>query len=143
MHSTSTTSAEPGVGSRIGNALLWVVQVVTASWFLLAALGKFTGAEPMRSIFDAIGYGDWFRYLVGALEAAGALALVVPPLCGIAAAGLSLLMVGAVVVQQTAMSGGVALPLVLLACTLVIAVGRRRSIVGFWVAVGAFKRARH
>ncbi|GAA4667487.1 hypothetical protein GCM10023214_71860 [Amycolatopsis dongchuanensis] len=50
-------------------------------------------------IFDEIGAGQWFRYLVGVLELAGAIGLVVPALTGLAALGLSALLVGATCTQ--------------------------------------------
>ncbi|MFD2350120.1 hypothetical protein ACFSTC_13410 [Nonomuraea ferruginea] len=46
---------------------------------LMAAMGKFTGAEPSVSTFEAIGWGDWFRYLVAVLEVAVAVCLLAPP----------------------------------------------------------------
>ncbi|MGP4028181.1 DoxX family protein [Actinomadura sp. 3N407] len=49
--------------------------------------------------FTEIGWGQWFRYATGAVEAAGAIALVIPRLAGLAAAGLIGLMGGAVLTQ--------------------------------------------
>ena len=49
----------------------------------------------MLQLFDAIGAGQGLRYVVGALELAGAIGVLVPRLCGLAAIGLALLMIGA------------------------------------------------
>jgi putative oxidoreductase len=79
---------------------LWVLQVLLAVFFVVAAaLPKLTGQEVAVQIFDQIGAGQWFRYLVGALELAGGIGLLVPRLAGLAALGLVGVMIGAVVTQ--------------------------------------------
>ena len=47
-----------------------------------------------------IGIGQWFRYLVGVLEIAGAVGVLIPRLSGLAALGLMCLMAGATVHQH-------------------------------------------
>ncbi|MFI6390668.1 DoxX family protein [Nonomuraea sp. NPDC050547] len=121
---------------------LWILQVVTAAAFLLAALGKFADAEPAASTFDAIGAGDWLRYLVGALEVAGVIGLLVPPLTGLAALAFAALMAGATLIQLLVMGGGAFLPLVLLALSLVIAWGRWSSTAKLWSALRSRKAHR-
>ncbi len=39
---------------------------------------KLAGNEQMVALFEAIGVGQWFRYLTGSLEVAGAILLVIP-----------------------------------------------------------------
>ncbi|WP_344472529.1 DoxX family protein [Nonomuraea monospora] len=114
---------------------MWVLQVVVAGFFVVAALGKFAGAEPSASTFAAIGFGDWFRVLVGVLEVAGAVALLVPRLAGVAGLALAGLMAGAVVTEAFVSGGGVVLPLVLLLLCLVVAWGRRKETKQVWSAV--------
>ena len=65
--------------------------------FLAAGGAKFLGAEMMVGTFDAIGVGQWFRYLTGAFEIAGALLLWVPGRAAYGAALLVVTMVGAVI----------------------------------------------
>ncbi|TYB57918.1 DoxX family protein [Nonomuraea sp. PA05] len=101
----------------------------------MAALGKFAGAEPSVSTFEAIGFGDWFRVLVGVLEVAGAVALLVPRLAGVAGLALAGLMAGAVVTEAFVSGGGVVLPLGLLVLCLVVAWGRRRETERLWSGV--------
>ncbi|MFI6291348.1 DoxX family protein [Nonomuraea sp. NPDC050790] len=122
---TTSTRTRSSIG-------LWILQVVTAAAFLMAALGKFAGAEPAASTFEAIGLGDWLRHLVGVLEVAGVIGLLVPPLTGLAALAFVALMIGATIVQVVVVGGGAFLPLVLLALCLVIAWGRRDSTVRLW-----------
>ncbi|MFG1942551.1 DoxX family protein [Nonomuraea sp. NPDC048826] len=121
---------------RLAGAGLWVLQVVAAGCFLLAALGKFAGAEPSVSTFEAIGWGDWFRQLVGVLEVAGAVALLVPALAGAAALALTGLMAGATLSEAFVSGGPVVVPLALLVVSGVIAWGRRERTAWLWEAVG-------
>lgn len=77
----------------------WVLVVALAVMFLLAALGKLTGAAtPM---FEAWGYPSWFAVLIGAAELAGAIGLLVPRTTRWAAVGLVLVMLGAVFTHVT------------------------------------------
>jgi len=71
----------------------WVLIGLVAVGFLLAALGKLTGAAaPM---FEGWGYPSWFATLIGVLELAGAIGLLVPKTTRYAVFGLTLLMLGA------------------------------------------------
>jgi putative oxidoreductase len=87
---------------------LWAGQGLLAAAFLLTGGGKLAGTERMVDLFDTIGAGQWFRYVVGALEVAGAIGLLVPRLAGLAALGLSGVMAGAVVTEL--LIGGTPLP---------------------------------
>jgi putative oxidoreductase len=115
-----------------GHVGLWILQIIAALMFLVAALGKFADVEPAASTFDAIGFGDWFRDLVGVLELAGLVALLIPRLTGLAALAFVGLMTGATVTELLIPSGGVALPFALLVVCGVIAWGRRESTTELW-----------
>ncbi|GAB3690957.1 DoxX family protein [Saccharopolyspora tripterygii] len=82
---------------RVGNALLWVLQVVLALVFVAAAVPKFLGDPTMVATFDAVGVGQWLRYVTGACEIAGAIGLLVPRVTAPAALGLVAVMVGATI----------------------------------------------
>ena len=72
----------------------WVLVVVFAVLFLLAAAGKLTGAAtPM---FEGWGYPAWFALLIGVAELAGAVGLLVPKTTRWAILGLAVVMLGAV-----------------------------------------------
>jgi putative oxidoreductase len=81
-------------GSAINNTL-WVAQIVLAAFFAFAAAPKLLGDPTAVANFKTIGFGQWFRYLTGACELAGAIGLVIPRLSGLAALGLVGLMLGA------------------------------------------------
>ncbi|GAA1530953.1 DoxX family protein [Kribbella lupini] len=126
MSTTMTTTRRP----RTGTVALWVVQVLLAGSFVLAALPKLTGDQVMVDMFALIGAGQWLRYAVGALELAGAVALLVPRLGGAAALGLSGLMAGAIVTNVAVLGVSAAVPATYLVLAGVIAWFRRDSIVG-------------
>ena len=78
---------------RIG---AWVLQGVVAAAFFAAGAAKLAGAAYMVQLFDQIGLGQWFRYLTGVVEVAGAVALIYPRLAPIGGLWLGGTMVGAV-----------------------------------------------
>ena len=53
---------------RASLAALWVTQVALAVLFLMAGGSKLAGVPAMVSMFDAIGVGQWFRYVTGVIE---------------------------------------------------------------------------
>jgi putative oxidoreductase len=56
----------------------WVLRVVLGLTFLAIGAAKLTGAAQTVQVFAAIGWGQWFRYLTGLLDVAGAVLLFVP-----------------------------------------------------------------
>jgi uncharacterized membrane protein YphA (DoxX/SURF4 family) len=123
----------PGIhnaGRRAANMTLWCLQVVAAAVFVYAALPKLTAASQEVANFAATGLGNPGMYLVGAAEVAGAVALLIPMLCGLAALALVGLMIGAVSILLLMFGVGVGstvvLPAVMLVLVAVIAWGRRR-----------------
>ncbi|MGA8115355.1 MAG: DoxX family protein [Actinocatenispora sp.] len=84
--------AKPG---RAVNITVWVVQVLLAAFFVFAAMPKLLGDPATVASFHTTGFGEWFRYLTGSCEVAGAVGLLIPRLSGLAAIGLVGLMVGA------------------------------------------------
>jgi len=45
-----------------------VLKIAAAAMVLLSKFAKLSGAPPMVALFDAIGVGQWFRYVAGAPE---------------------------------------------------------------------------
>jgi putative oxidoreductase len=107
---------------RVPRAVLWTVQVLLAVAFLYFSYNKLTGAPQTIDSFEAIGLGQWLRYLTGSLELAGAIGLVIPRLAGLAALGLFGVMIGAVATEVFVMpDGNPGTPLVLLLVTATLA----------------------
>ena len=87
-----------GSGSRakIVNVLLWILQIGAAGMFLMVGFLKLSGAPQLVGLFEAIGLGQWFRYLTGTLEVVGAILLLIPRTSGLGALLLVGVMAGAV-----------------------------------------------
>ena len=118
----SPTAARRHRAAEVG---LWFAQLSLAVQFAGGGTLKLIGHPSMIALFDTIGAGDWLRFVVGVLEVAGAVGLVVPRLSGLAAAGLVGLMVGASVTNIAVLHVSPALPLVLLVLAAVVAYARR------------------
>jgi hypothetical protein len=56
-------------GKTAAEVRLWILQIVTAALFFMAAYPKFTSDPKMVWAFEQIGVGQWFRILTGSLEA--------------------------------------------------------------------------
>jgi uncharacterized membrane protein YphA (DoxX/SURF4 family) len=110
--------------ARATNVTLWVLQAVLAFQFAGGGLLKLAGSPEMVDLFATIGAGQWLRYVVGTLEVAGAVGLLVPRLSGLAALGLAALMVGATVTNLFVLGERPWLPVGLLLVSAVIARGR-------------------
>ncbi len=54
----------------------------------------------MVDMFADIGAGQWLRYLVGALEVAGGVGLLIPALAGLARSRVGALLAGATITDQ-------------------------------------------
>jgi putative oxidoreductase len=117
--------ATPGKASNIA---LWTLQVLVALAFVAAGSGKLLGSADMIALFEAVGIGQWFRYVTGLLEVVGAVLLVVPGKTAFGAVLLACVMAGAVVAHLTVLHTAATAPLVLLALTALIAWGRRSQL---------------
>ncbi|MEU9819630.1 DoxX family protein [Pseudonocardia alni] len=125
---TGTASTTSATGRpRAATVGLWVLQVLLAAVFVMAALPK-VGADPVAVAgFDLLGLGTVGMVVVGWLELAGAVALLVPRLCGLAAVWQVALMVGATAVTVVLMPAMVAFPALTLVAVCVVAWARRRD----------------
>jgi hypothetical protein len=70
-----TTSSSLSLTQR---RIVWGVRILLALAFGAAGGAKLAGVGQMVQVFDAIGVGQWLRYLTGAVEVAGVMLLLVP-----------------------------------------------------------------
>jgi putative oxidoreductase len=75
---------------------LEATELVLAGIFLLVGGAKLIGRPEMVALFRDIGFGQWFRYVTGTVEVAGAALLVIPML-----SGASSLLLGGVMIAAT------------------------------------------
>jgi uncharacterized membrane protein len=126
----TTTSEIPvtaaTVGRRPANVALWVLQGLLAATYVAVALPKLTAQPDAVTGFADIGVSTTGMYVIGVLEVAGAVALLIPRLCGPAALAFVGLMIGAVTVTVLHLGAGDAiLPGTLLVLVAIVAWARR------------------
>ncbi|MEU0880237.1 DoxX family protein [Lentzea sp. NPDC005914] len=125
-------SEQTTTASKVGNIVVWILQIVLAVQFVMNGYALFT--DQFVAKFDDIGFGQWFRYLTGVLEIAAAIGLVIPRVCGIAALALAGIMGGAALTELFLVTNGgfkaAMLPIIFIVWALIIAVYRREQIFG-------------
>jgi putative oxidoreductase len=126
MAQALTEDTRSGSTGKIMNVVLWILQIAAAGMFLMAGFSKLVGNEQMVGMFEAIGIGQWFRYLTGALEVAGAILLLIPRTSGLGALMLAGVMAGAVMTHLFIIGGSPLMAIILLVVTGVVAWGRRQ-----------------
>jgi uncharacterized membrane protein YphA (DoxX/SURF4 family) len=75
---------------------LWALKILAGLAFVAAGFAKLTGVEMMVATFDALGFGQWFRYVTGVIEVGSAVLLFIPGLQAFGAGLLLCTMIGAV-----------------------------------------------
>ncbi len=84
-HTAPSTTTDHGTRRKV----LWGAQILLAAFLLIASgLPKLVGQADAVETFTQIGWGQWFRYVTGIVEVAGAIGLLIPRLAGLAATGL-------------------------------------------------------
>jgi putative oxidoreductase len=125
MSSQTAVLEKQGESSKGLNIALWVVQIGAAAIILMAGANKLSGNEQMVGMFQAIGFGQWFRYLTGSLEVIGGLLLFVPSLAGVGGLLMTGVFVGAVATHLFIIGGNPTMAIVLLVASIFVAWGRR------------------
>jgi len=107
---------------------LWLTQVALALFFLMAGGSKLAGVPAMVSLFDAIGVGQWFRYVTGVIEVTSGIALLVPSAAIFGALLLIPTMLGAIVINLFVVPASPVVPLLLLLGAAAVAWVRRHQL---------------
>jgi putative oxidoreductase len=123
---TEGTRSQSNSAAKIINVVLWVLQIGAAGMFLMVGFLKLSGDPQLVGLFGAIGLGQWFRYLTGTLEVAGAILLLIPRTSGLGALMLAVVMVGAIVTHVLIVGGSPLMAIILLVVTSIVAWGRRQ-----------------
>lgn len=113
-----TTSAPRG---RFSRGLSWTLRILAAAVFLAAGSAKLAGVPMMIEVFEHIGIGQWFRFFTGAVEIAGAIALLLPRTFAFSGAMLAAMMLVATFVHLFIIGGSPAPAIVLMLITATIA----------------------
>src|SRR5262245_16763910 len=115
------------IARLLGVVVLWVLQILIGVAFVPIGLAKFFDPAWARN-FARWGYPDGFYMVIGALEAAGGLALLVPRFTSYVASVLGVIMIAASLTHW--LHGEMARvipPLMYLAVLVIVGVGRWRS----------------
>ena len=123
---TEGTRSASGSTGKIMNVALWALQIAAAGMFLMVGFLKLSGDPQLVGLFEAIGIGQWFRYLTGTLEVVGAILLLIPRTSGLAALMLAGVMACAIVTHVFIVGGSPLGAIILLVVTGLIAWGRRQ-----------------
>lgn len=123
---TEDTRLQSASTGKLMNVGLWILQIAAAAMFLMAGFGKLSGDPQMVGMFDAIGIGQWFRYLTGSFEILGAILLLIPRLSGLGGLWLVGVMLGAVATHLFIIGGSPLMAIILLIVVGIIAWGRRQ-----------------
>jgi len=123
---TTDVSNQSGSGAR-----LWTtrsLRILLALAFLAAGASKLAGAPAMIQVFDALGFGQWFRYVTGVVEIVGAVALLVPAYAVLGAVWLGTTMFFGTLAHLFVLHTNPAPALVLLALSAVIVTLERNQL---------------
>ena len=82
----------------------------------------------MVSLFDAIGLGQWFRYVTGVIEVTSGIALLVPSAAIFGALRLIPTMLGTIVTNVFVVPASPVMPLLLLLGTAAVTWARRHQL---------------
>lgn len=93
--------------------IVWGLRILLALAFGAAGIAKLSGAPQMVQVFEAIGFGQWFRYVTGVVEVGGAVLLLVPATGFLGGLLLTATMAGAVATHLVLIGGSPAPAIVL------------------------------
>jgi uncharacterized membrane protein YphA (DoxX/SURF4 family) len=90
------------MSEKTRNLVTWIVSGLLGALFVFAGASKlFVDPAAAAAQFEAFGLPPGMAILIGVSELAGGIALLVPRLAGLAAAGLTIIMLGAVYSHAT------------------------------------------
>lgn len=113
---------------RWKSAALWTLKGLLAAVFLSAGGAKLAGVPMMVENFQYIGFGQWFRYLTGALEVIGAIVILLPRLAAFGGVLLSCIMAGAIATHLLLIGGSAVPAIILLALNVLVVIAHRDQI---------------
>jgi uncharacterized membrane protein YphA (DoxX/SURF4 family) len=114
--------------NRAAMIAAWVLQLLLGLAIAGGGVLKLSGDPAMVEMFDDIGAGQWLRLVIGLLEVAGAVGLIVPRVRAMAAFCLLVLLLGATVTNATVLDTSPLVSLVLAVVALAILLLRRHEL---------------
>ena len=105
--------------------VFWVLQIGLAVMFVMSGANKLIGTPDMIGLFEAIGIGQWFRYVTGIIELVAATLLIIPRLAIFGALTLAGVMGGALLTHLFIIGGAPWMALMYLVFSLIVIWFRR------------------
>ena len=105
--------------------IVWSVRILLILAFSAAGLAKLASVSQMVQVFEAIGIGQWLRYLTGAVEIVGVALLIAPATVFFGALLLAVTMIVAAGMHLTLIGGNPG-PAILLALLSIFVAWRLR-----------------
>jgi uncharacterized membrane protein YphA (DoxX/SURF4 family) len=114
----------PETRSRQDVLITWILRVGVAVVFFSVGRSKFAAHSMWIKLFDQIGFGQWFRYLTGIMQIAGALLVLVPRtfLAGIGLLACTMIGASAIWIVRFGQPANAIIPAVVLAALVGVAV---------------------
>jgi uncharacterized membrane protein YphA (DoxX/SURF4 family) len=103
------------------------IRIVVSLAFVAAGLAKLFGAAMMVATFEAVGFGQWFRYLTGFIEVGGAILLWLPGRQYLGAGLLLCTMIGASMAHIVVLGTETMVPAVVLGILSAVLLWRHRA----------------
>jgi uncharacterized membrane protein YphA (DoxX/SURF4 family) len=85
----------------VRNIIAWILQALLAAAFIMSGFMKLKGLDKTVGMFGSMGMPAVVAYLVAGGELLGGIGLLIPRTVRLAALGLIIIMIGAVVVHAT------------------------------------------
>jgi uncharacterized membrane protein YphA (DoxX/SURF4 family) len=96
--------------------------------FLMAGASKLAGAPAMVTMFETIGFGQWFRYATGIIELGAGILILIPAVAVYGALLIIPTMLGATVANLAVLHATPVPTIVLLLAAAGVAWARRRQL---------------
>ncbi|XWW45009.1 DoxX family protein [Fibrella sp. USSR17] len=109
------------MSASLRNTIAWILQVLLGLFLLFAGFNKLRDLSGTIHVFGTLGLPSALAYVVAGGELLGGIGLLVPRLTRLAATGLLLIMIGAVVMHVTKIPGGLTGGVPALVCLILLA----------------------
>ncbi|TGD82246.1 DoxX family protein [Hymenobacter wooponensis] len=102
------------------NIIAWTLQVLLGLAFIAFGVKKLTVLPTTVAMFNNLGMPSAMAYIIAVAEVLGGVGLLIPRFTRLAALGLVIIMLGAVVMHATKIPGGIAQGVPAIVCLLLL-----------------------
>ncbi|MFD2720717.1 DoxX family protein [Hymenobacter monticola] len=106
----------------VRNIIAWILQALLAAMFIYSGASKLMDLAGTTKNFEGMGLPGVLATVVAVAELLGGIGLLIPRTVRLAAIGLIIIMIGAVVMHATKIPGGLAGGTAAIVCTVLLVV---------------------